>query len=63
MSCNPYFVQLTRRIIQQGKDPSIFKDAAIGLDIWADYVRSFGIGVDLHIDFPTSVRGNVPDTD
>lgn len=63
MSCNPYFVQLTRRIIQQGKDPSVFKDAAIGLDIWAEYVRSFGIGVDLHTDFPTNVRGNVPDTD
>lgn len=62
MSCNPYFVQLTRRIIQQGKDNSIFKDAAIGLDIWAEYVRSFGIGVDLHTDFPTNVSGHVPDT-
>lgn len=63
MSCNPYFVQITRRIIQQGKDPSVFKDAAIGLDIWAEYVRSFGIGVDLKTDFPTNVHGNVPDTD
>ena len=63
MSCNPYFVQLTRRIIQQGKDPSVFKDAAIGLDIWAEYVKSFGIGVDLKTDFPTNVHGNVPDTD
>ncbi|MAZ41715.1 MAG: penicillin-binding protein 2 [Flammeovirgaceae bacterium] len=63
MSCNPYFVQLARRIIQQRKDPSVFKDAAIGLDIWAEYVRSFGIGVDLKTDFPTNVHGNVPDTD
>lgn len=63
MSCNPYFVQLTRRIIQQGKDRSIFKDAAIGLDIWAEYVRSFGIGTDMHTDFPTNVHGNVPDAD
>ena len=62
MSCNPYFISLTRRIIQQGKDPSIFKDAAIGLDIWAEYVRSFGIGTDLHTDFPAGVHGNVPDT-
>ena len=62
MSCNPYFITLTRRIVQQGKDPSIFKDAAIGLDIWADYVRSFGIGTDLHTDFPGNVIGNVPDT-
>lgn len=62
MSCNPYFISLTRRIIQQGKDPSIFKDAAIGLDIWAKYVESFGIGIDLHTDFPGNVRGNVPNT-
>lgn len=62
MSCNPYFIQLTRRIVQQGKDPSIFRDAAIGLDIWAKYVESFGIGVDLFTDFPTDVKGNVPNT-
>ncbi|MDC3351976.1 penicillin-binding protein 2 [Crocinitomicaceae bacterium] len=61
MSCNPYFISLTRRIIQQGKEKSIFKDAAIGLDIWAEYVRSFGIGTDLHTDYPGGVKGNVPD--
>lgn len=61
MSCNPYFISLTRRIIQQGKEKGIFKDAAVGLDIWAEYVRSFGIGTDLHTDFPTTVQGNVPD--
>jgi penicillin-binding protein 2 len=60
-SCNPYFIQLTRRIIQQRKDRSIFKDAAIGMDLWAKYVRSFGIGIDLNIDYPTNVHGNVPD--
>lgn len=62
MSCNPYFVSLTRRIVQQGKSNNIFKDAAIGMDIWAKYVRSFGIGTNLHTDFPTETRGNVPDT-
>jgi penicillin-binding protein 2 len=63
MSCNPYFISLTRRIIQQGKVSSIFKDAALGLDIWAKHVRSFGIGEDLHTDLPSVVRGKVPDTD
>jgi penicillin-binding protein 2 len=62
MSCNPYFISLTRRIIQQGKHKSIFKDAAYGLDIWAKYVESFGIGTDLHTDYPGMVRGNVPNT-
>jgi penicillin-binding protein 2 len=43
-SCNPYFYYETKRIIQQGKDPSIFKDAAIGLSIWEKYMHSFGLG-------------------
>lgn len=62
MSCNPYFIQLTRRIIQQGKKTSHFADAAIGQDIWAKYVESFGIGTDLHVDFPGLAHGHVPNT-
>ena len=44
-SCNPYFYYEAKRIIQQGKDPSIYKDAAIGLSIWERYMNSFGLGV------------------
>lgn len=62
MSCNPYFIQLTRRIVQQGKKESHFADAAIGQDIWAKYVESFGIGTDLHVDFPGLAKGQVPNT-
>ncbi|WP_027418713.1 penicillin-binding protein 2 [Crocinitomix catalasitica] len=60
MSCNPYFISLTRRIIQPGKVKSIFKDAALGMDVWAKHVKSFGIGEDLHTDLPSVVRGKVP---
>jgi penicillin-binding protein 2 len=63
MSCNPYFIQLTRRIIQQGKKNSNMADAAIGQDIWAKYVSSFGIGEDLHVDFPGLRQGFVPTTE
>jgi len=62
MSCNPYFYAITKRIIHQGKSTNGFKDAAIGQDIWAKYVRSFGIGTDLHVDFPGCVKGFVPNT-
>ena len=62
MSCNPYFFMVGRKIIQQGKFPSHFRDAAAGLDIWAKYVESFGIGTDLHVDFPEMRRGHVPNT-
>ena len=61
MSCNPYFYAVTRRIIHQDKSTNAFKDAAIGQDIWAKYVKSFGIGTDLHIDIPGASKGFVPD--
>src|SRR5690554_1892951 len=31
-SCNPYYYYLVKRIIEQNKDPNLFKDAAIGLE-------------------------------
>lgn len=43
-SCNPYFYYEVKRIIQQGKDDNFYKDAAIGLGIWEDYMHSFGLG-------------------
>lgn len=60
MSCNPYFYYVTRRIIQQGKDDNHFRDAAIGLDIWADYLKRFGLGVDAEVDFPAVRHGFIP---
>jgi len=57
-SCNPYFYYETKRIIQQGKDPSIYKDAAIGLSIWEDYMHSFGLGEKPETDI-YGLRGGV----
>jgi penicillin-binding protein 2 len=57
-SCNPYFYYETKRIIQQGKDPSIYKDAAIGLAIWEKYMNSFGLGVKPETDI-YGLRGGV----
>ena len=61
MSCNPYFYYVVRRIIQQGKHTSQFKDAAVGLDIWAKYVRSFGLGAKSRTDFGGMAQGLIPD--
>jgi len=61
MSCNPYFYYVVRRIIQQGKHKSQFKDAAVGLDIWAKYVRSFGLGSKNQTDFGGMAQGIIPD--
>jgi len=62
MSCNPYFYYVVRKIIQQGKASSVFKDAAIGLDIWADYVKSFGLGNKSETDFGGLAKGLIPAT-
>jgi penicillin-binding protein 2 len=61
MSCNPYFYYVVRRIIQQGKDKSQFKDAAVGLELWAKYVRSFGLGGTLETDLGGVTKGVIPD--
>lgn len=61
MSCNPYFYAVTRRIIHQKKDRNTFKDAEIGLGIWADYMHSFGLGVKLESDLTGITSGVIPD--
>ncbi len=62
MSCNPYFYYTYRRIIQQGKHKSIYKDAQYGLMVWHDYMQRFGFGTRLAIDLPDVNSGNIPDT-
>lgn len=64
MSCNPYFYQVYRRVIQQGKYKNLYKDAQYGLTVWHDYMMRFGFGQKLPIDLPRSgmSSGNIPDT-
>lgn len=60
-SCNPYYYQVTRRIIQQNKKKSVFEDAEIGLNIWAKYMQSFGLGHTLETDITGLRPGSIPD--
>ncbi len=62
-SCNPYFHQVFKRIVEQGKDPSRFKDAALGLGKWEEYMHSFGLGERPDIDLPAVKGGNIPGPD
>ncbi len=56
-SCNPYFVQVYRRIINQNKAASTFVDTRIGYERWLEYIRSFGLGAKLGIDLPAEQKG------
>jgi penicillin-binding protein 2 len=55
-SCNSYFWQTFRRII----DKKDFYKPKEGLDLFNDYVYQFGLGNELGIDFPREKAGNVP---
>jgi penicillin-binding protein 2 len=59
-SCNPYFHQLFRRIINQNKSPNTFTDSRLGLEVWNEYVARFGLGKPLGIDLPGEKGGQMP---
>ncbi len=64
MSCNPYFYQVYKRVIQQGKYKNPFKDSPYGLTMWREYMLRFGFGQKLPIDLPRTgmSTGFIPDT-
>ena len=60
-SCNPYYYQVFKRMIEQDKYPDRFRDAAHGLAQWHRYMLTFGLGQRLPIDLPSVKAGNIPD--
>jgi penicillin-binding protein 2 len=55
-SCNAYFCNVFRRIIQDPK----FANSALALDNWRNKVMSFGFGKKLESDFANELSGSVP---
>ncbi|WP_017730035.1 penicillin-binding protein 2 [Nafulsella turpanensis] len=60
VSCNPYFYNTFRRIINQEVSSNTFADSKAGMQLWADYIERFGLGHQLKIDLPGEKAGNVP---
>ncbi len=60
VSCNPYFWNVYRRLLNQGVSENTFVDTEIGLEKWRKYVMSFGLGHPLGIDLPHERAGYVP---
>ena len=56
-SCNAYFAQVYRRIVESKKTPTQ------GLNNWNKHVTSFGLGNFLGNDLPVGQKGRVPDGD
>ncbi|MFD1315467.1 penicillin-binding protein 2 [Namhaeicola litoreus] len=54
-SCNAYFANVYRKIIEKYDNP------AEGMDVWSKHVQSFGLGNYLGYDLPSGQKGLVPD--
>ncbi|MBN7814104.1 penicillin-binding protein 2 [Algoriphagus pacificus] len=59
-SCNPYYHQAFRQIINQEKSSNTYKDTEIGLNAWREKVLKFGLGGRLGVDMPNEKGGDVP---
>jgi penicillin-binding protein 2 len=59
-SCNPYFRDVLRRMLNQGKSDNPFDDTRIGMAEWSRHISSFGFGKPLGIDLPNEKGGLVP---
>lgn len=56
-SCNAYFVNIYRRIIDK------YEDAGDAMNKWAEHAQSFGLGNYLGYDLPVGQRGRIPNGD
>ncbi|QMU62899.1 MAG: penicillin-binding protein 2 [Flavobacteriaceae bacterium] len=54
-SCNSYFANTYKRIIEKNNDPES------GLTNWSRHLKSFGLGNYLGYDLPTGQKGLIPD--
>lgn len=59
-SCNPYFYNVLRRMVNKGATNDPFTDSRVGLADWNKYIWSFGFGQKLGIDLPNEKSGLVP---
>ncbi|OYX22208.1 MAG: penicillin-binding protein 2 [Algoriphagus sp. 32-45-6] len=59
-SCNPYYHQAYRMMINQGLSTNTFKDTELGLNAWREKVLKFGLGDQLGIDMYGERGGDIP---
>ncbi len=60
VSCNPYFYETFKRISTSQDGENSFEKSRKGIELWNEYVTSFGLGTNLELDFPNYTIGNIP---
>ncbi len=59
-SCNPYFYNVMKRVVNRDVSTDPFEDTRLGLEKWQKHIQSFGLGDQLGIDLPNEKTGMVP---
>ncbi|WP_209329517.1 penicillin-binding protein 2 [Lunatimonas salinarum] len=59
-SCNPYYHQAFRMMINREVSSNTFRDTQIGLDKWRESVMKFGLGAQLGVDINGEKGGSIP---
>jgi penicillin-binding protein 2 len=59
-SCNPYYHQAFRQIVNRDVSKNTFKDTEIGLNNWREAVLKFGLGSPLGLDLNSEKGGGIP---
>lgn len=59
-SCNPYYHQAFRMMINREVSSNTFRDTQIGLDKWREAVLKFGLGDRLGVDIQGEKGGSIP---
>lgn len=59
-SCNPYYHQAFRQIINQEVSSNTYTDTKIGLTEWRERVGKFGLGSSLGVDIDGERSGSIP---
>lgn len=59
-SCNPYYHQAYRAMINREVSTNTFKDTELGLNAWRESVLKFGLGSSLGIDLKNEKGGSIP---
>lgn len=62
-SCNPYFYNVMKRVVNKRVSEDSYEDTRLGLTSWTQQVKSFGLGSPLGIDLPNEKSGLVPSTE
>ena len=61
-SCNPYFYYTVRKIIHKGRKKNFYADAELGLNVWSEYMNSFGFGKSFETDITGLRPGLIPNS-